>query len=38
MEVILKPGANHHPHSLPDPAPIVTAVNAANAAKAANAR
>ena len=23
IEVIRKPGAKHHPHSLPDPAPIV---------------
>jgi len=23
MEVILKPGVNHHPHSLKDPTPIV---------------
>jgi len=31
MEVILKPGCDHHPHSLQDPAPIVAAVKAANA-------
>ncbi|OYV03662.1 MAG: hypothetical protein CFE26_20975 [Verrucomicrobiales bacterium VVV1] len=30
MEMILKPGVDHHPHSLPDPAPIVKAVTAAN--------
>lgn len=30
MEVILKPGVDHHPHSLSDPAPIVKAVKAAN--------
>lgn len=26
IEVIRKPGGKHHPHSLPDPAPIVTAI------------
>lgn len=31
MKVILKPGADHHPHSLVDPTPIVKAVIAANA-------
>jgi hypothetical protein len=23
MEIIVKPGVDHHPHSLKDPAPIV---------------
>ena len=31
MEVILKPGADHHPHSLEDPTLIVKAAKAANA-------
>jgi pimeloyl-ACP methyl ester carboxylesterase len=31
MKVILKPGGDHHPHSLVDPTPIVEAVKAANA-------
>ena len=26
IEVIRKPGGKHHPHSLPDPTPIVEAV------------
>ncbi len=31
MEVILKPGIDHHPHSLEEPTPIIVAVKAANA-------
>lgn len=30
FELILKPGNDHHPHSLPDPAPIVEFVTKAN--------
>lgn len=30
IEVIVKPGVDHHPHSLTDPAPIVAAVKEAN--------
>ncbi|QYM77787.1 alpha/beta hydrolase [Horticoccus luteus] len=28
IEVIIKPGGKHHPHSLPDPTPIVTFIEA----------
>ena len=29
IKVIIKPGYHHHPHSLPDPAPIVDFIKSA---------